>query len=37
MEQVFIKDGDKTITDVITEKIAKIGENINVRRFVRYA
>ena len=31
MEQVFIKDGDKTITDVITEKIAKIGENINVR------
>lgn len=37
LEQVFIKDGDKTITDVITEKIAKIGENINVRRFVRYA
>ena len=33
MEQVFIKDGD----NVITEKIAKIGENINVRRFVRYA
>ena len=37
LEQVFIKDGDKTVTDVINESIAKIGENINVRRFVRYA
>jgi len=36
LEQVFIKDGDKTVTDVINESIAKIGENINVRRFVRY-
>lgn len=36
LEQVFIKDGDKTVTDVINENIAKIGENINVRRFVRY-
>ena len=36
LEQDFIKDGDKTITDVINENIAKIGENINVRRFVRY-
>lgn len=33
LEQVFIKDGDKTVTDVINESIAKIGENINVRRF----
>ena len=37
LEQVFIKDGDKTVTDIINESIAKIGENINVRRFVRYA
>ena len=36
LEQVFIKDGDKTVTDIINESIAKIGENINVRRFVRY-
>ena len=36
LEQVFIKDSDKTVTDVINENIAKIGENINVRRFVRY-
>ena len=35
LEQVFIKDGDKTVTDIINESIAKIGENINVRRFVR--
>ena len=36
LEQVFIKDGDKTVTDIINESIAKISENINVRRFVRY-
>ena len=36
LEQVFIKDGDKTVTDIINESIAKIGENNNVRRFVRY-
>ena len=33
LEQVFIKDSDKTVTDIINENIAKIGENINVRRF----
>ena len=36
LEQAFIKDGDKTVTDIINENIAKIGENIKVRRFVRY-
>lgn len=36
LEQAFIKDGDKSVTQVINENIAKIGENINVRRFVRY-
>ena len=36
LEQVFIKDGEKTVTDIIPESIAKIVENINVRRFVRY-
>ena len=36
LEQAFIKDGDKTVTDIINENSAKIGENINVRRFVRY-
>lgn len=36
LEQPWIKDPDKTIKQLVTEKIAVIGENINVRRFVRY-
>lgn len=36
LEQPFIKDENKTIKDLLTEKIAKFGENIVIRRFVRY-
>jgi elongation factor Ts len=36
LEQPFIKDPSLTIEALITEKIAKIGERIAVRRFVRY-
>lgn len=36
MEQPFIRDNDKTISQLITESIAKIGENISIRRFTRY-
>lgn len=36
MDQQFIKDNDKTISQLLNEKIAKIGENISIRRFVRY-
>lgn len=36
MEQHFIKDPDKTITQLVNESIAKIGENISIRRFSRY-
>jgi len=36
MEQTYIKDDKLTITDVINELIAKLGENISIRRFVRY-
>jgi len=36
VDQIFVKDPDKKIKDVITEKVAKVGENIVVRRFVRY-
>lgn len=36
MEQPWIKDPDKTITQLTNEMIAKIGENISIRRFVRY-
>jgi elongation factor Ts len=36
MEQVFVKDSDKTIDTLLREKIATIGENISIRRFARY-
>ena len=36
LSQPFIKDPTKTVRDIITETIAKIGENIKVRRFTRY-
>ena len=36
LDQIYIKDGDLTISDIIKANIAKIGENISVRRFVRY-
>lgn len=36
LEQAFIKDPDKTIQALIHENVAKIGENITVRRFTRY-
>lgn len=36
LEQPFIKDPDKTVQELVHEMVARIGENINVRRFVRY-
>ena len=36
LEQPFVKDPDKTIQDLLTATIARIGENIVIRRFVRY-
>jgi elongation factor Ts len=36
MEQQFIKDPDKTISQLLNEKISQIGENISIRRFVRF-
>jgi len=36
LEQAFIKDPDKSVTDIVNGQISKIGENIIVRRFVRY-
>jgi elongation factor Ts len=36
MDQKFVKNPDKTVEQMLTELIAKIGENIVVRRFVRY-
>ncbi len=34
--QAFIKDPEKTIQDLVTETIAKVGENIKIRRFTRF-
>jgi elongation factor Ts len=36
LEQPFVKDDKKKIQDVVTEAIAKIGENIQIRRFARF-
>ncbi len=36
LEQAYIKDEDKTIQQVLTEKTAEIGEKITVRRFARF-
>jgi len=36
LEQPFVKDPDKTVKQLITEKISQIGENISMRRFVRF-
>lgn len=36
MDQDFVKNPDLTISDLVKETIAKLGENIQIRRFVRY-
>lgn len=36
LEQPFIKDSDVVVKDLLANLIAKIGENIKIRRFVRY-
>jgi elongation factor Ts len=37
LDQAFIKNPDQTIKDLVASKIAELGENIVIRRFVRYA
>ena len=36
LEQTSIKDSNKTVKEVLTDKIAKIGENMTIRRFERF-
>ena len=36
LEQPYVKNPDITIQDLLNELIAKMGENINIRRFVRF-
>ena len=37
LEQAYIKDQNKTIRDIVNEKIGEIGENIIIKRFARFA
>lgn len=36
LEQAYIRDPEKTIKDYLTEVVAKLGENVTIRRFVRF-
>ncbi len=36
MEQPYVKDPDKTVKDLLTETVAKVGENVHIRRFARF-
>jgi len=36
MDQPFVKDPAKTVAELVTEKVAKTGEKITIRRFTRY-
>jgi len=37
LDQPFVKNPDQTINELLTEKIQKIGENIKIKRFARFA
>ncbi len=37
LEQVYIKDPDKHVSDLLTETVATLGENISINRFIRFA
>lgn len=36
LEQKFVKDPDQSIQDLLTDMVGKIGENITIKRFVRF-
>lgn len=36
VDQSFVKDPDKTISEILNEKVSQIGEKVSIRRFVRY-
>ena len=36
LDQPFVKEPEKTVSDLLTEKIAQFGENIRIRRFTRF-
>ncbi len=37
MQQSYVRDPNMTIADLLNEQIAKIGENLTIKRFVRFA
>lgn len=37
LDQSYIKDPSRTVSDIIQDTIAKVGENVKVRRFSRFA
>lgn len=37
LDQPFVKDPSKTIQDLVNDSIAKLGENVQIRRFTRFA
>ncbi len=36
LEQTYIKDSDRTVKEVLDSVIAKLGENITIRRYARF-
>ena len=36
LEQPFVKDPDRTIQEILTDLVGKMGENITIKRFVRF-
>lgn len=36
LEQSFVKDPDKTISNLVNEMVSKVGENVSIRRFSRF-
>jgi len=36
MEQAYVKDPDKTVTELVNEVIGRIGENLQIRRYARF-
>ena len=37
MQQPYIKDPTKTVQDLVNELVGRLGENVKVRRFARFA
>jgi len=36
MDQAYVRNPEMTVADLLNELIAKIGENISIKRFVRF-